>query len=176
MTARDLRDPGTLFQGLSDKASASPDRRRRRPTTAITQIRRNVSASRSRRTYDRALKEGQASLGSKEDRGIARQASGRRRPGYPCLRAGQETRLAGVPGFEPGNGGIKIRCLTTWLHPTGPMFLGGFAMFCNCFGSIRRHFGPRRLYKDQAAGNLALIEAELLPDIRSGGSIIPKTF
>ena len=25
--------------------------------------------------------------------------------------------LAGMPGFEPGNGGIKIRCLTTWLHP-----------------------------------------------------------
>ena len=27
--------------------------------------------------------------------------------------------LAGAPGFEPGNGGIKIRCLTTWLRPTG---------------------------------------------------------
>ena len=25
--------------------------------------------------------------------------------------------LAGAPGFEPGNGGIKIRCLTTWLRP-----------------------------------------------------------
>ena len=24
---------------------------------------------------------------------------------------------AGAPGFEPGNGGIKIRCLTTWLRP-----------------------------------------------------------
>jgi hypothetical protein len=29
------------------------------------------------------------------------------------------TRLAGAPGFEPGNGGIKIRCLTTWLRPNG---------------------------------------------------------
>src|ERR1700680_3431095 len=28
-----------------------------------------------------------------------------------------EFRLAGAPGFEPGNGGIKIRCLTTWLRP-----------------------------------------------------------
>ncbi len=64
---------------------------------------------------------------------------------------------------------------TAWLHPTGPVFLGGFAMFCNCFGSIRQHFGPRRLCKDQVAGNLALIEAELMPDIRSGCSIIPKT-
>src|SRR5207249_7682422 len=25
--------------------------------------------------------------------------------------------LAGAPGFEPGNAGIKIRCLTTWLRP-----------------------------------------------------------
>jgi hypothetical protein len=29
-------------------------------------------------------------------------------------------RLAGAPGFEPGNGGIKIRCLTTWLRPNRP--------------------------------------------------------
>ena len=27
------------------------------------------------------------------------------------------TTLAGAPGFEPGNGGIKIRCLTTWRRP-----------------------------------------------------------
>jgi hypothetical protein len=27
--------------------------------------------------------------------------------------------LAGAPGLEPGNGGIKIRCLTTWLRPNG---------------------------------------------------------
>jgi hypothetical protein len=26
-------------------------------------------------------------------------------------------KLAGVPGFEPGHGGIKIHCLTAWLHP-----------------------------------------------------------
>ncbi len=25
--------------------------------------------------------------------------------------------MAGVPGFEPGNGGIKTRCLTAWLYP-----------------------------------------------------------
>src|SRR5436305_10781260 len=25
--------------------------------------------------------------------------------------------MTGAPGFEPGNGGIKIRCLTTWLRP-----------------------------------------------------------
>src|SRR5438034_710068 len=27
--------------------------------------------------------------------------------------------MAGAPGLEPGNGGIKIRCLTTWLRPNG---------------------------------------------------------
>jgi hypothetical protein len=26
-------------------------------------------------------------------------------------------KLAGAPGFEPGNAGIKIRCLTSWLRP-----------------------------------------------------------
>ncbi len=25
--------------------------------------------------------------------------------------------MAGVPGFEPGRDGIKIRCLTAWLYP-----------------------------------------------------------
>jgi hypothetical protein len=28
-------------------------------------------------------------------------------------------KLAGAGGFEPPYGGIKIRCLTTWLRPTG---------------------------------------------------------
>ena len=26
--------------------------------------------------------------------------------------------MAGVPGFEPGNAGIKIQCLTAWRYPT----------------------------------------------------------
>lgn len=25
--------------------------------------------------------------------------------------------MAGVPGFEPGNAGIKIQCLTAWRYP-----------------------------------------------------------
>ena len=29
-------------------------------------------------------------------------------------------RLAGAGGFEPPHGGIKVRCLTTWLRPNGP--------------------------------------------------------
>ena len=50
-----------------------------------------------------------------------------------CRREGDW--LAGMPGFEPGNGGIKIRCLTTWLHPnTCPT---------RCFADIHRSIaGP----------------------------------
>jgi hypothetical protein len=33
--------------------------------------------------------------------------------------SGVTGKVAGVLGFEPRNGGIKIRCLTTWLYPNG---------------------------------------------------------
>src|SRR5262249_32759078 len=40
--------------------------------------------------------------------------------------------LAGAPGFEPGNGGIKIRCLTTWLRPKRTSGkLTGMVLFSN---------------------------------------------
>ena len=26
--------------------------------------------------------------------------------------------MAGVEGFEPSNAGVKVLCLTTWLHPS----------------------------------------------------------
>ena len=35
--------------------------------------------------------------------------------------------LAGAAGFEPANGGIKSRCLTTWRRPTSAAALGGRA-------------------------------------------------
>ena len=25
--------------------------------------------------------------------------------------------MAGMAGFEPANDGVKVRCLTAWLHP-----------------------------------------------------------
>ena len=25
--------------------------------------------------------------------------------------------MAGMDGFEPSNAGVKVRCLTAWLHP-----------------------------------------------------------
>ena len=30
--------------------------------------------------------------------------------------------LAGVEGFEPSNAGVKVLCLTTWLHPNISQF------------------------------------------------------
>ena len=50
-------------------------------------------------------------------------------------------------GFEPGNGGIKIRCLTTWLRPIGPV------MAKPCFAWTR---GGPQLYSE---GHLAAILA-----------------
>jgi hypothetical protein len=52
---------------------------------------------------------------------------------HPCLRCetspmcpGRTIRsLAGAGGFEPPNGGIKIRCLTTWRRPNGLLRRGG---------------------------------------------------
>ena|GEM_PF-3284230 len=29
----------------------------------------------------------------------------------------EEVVLAGLPGFEPGHDGVKVRCLTAWLQP-----------------------------------------------------------
>src|SRR5262245_46389346 len=45
-----------------------------------------------------------------------RLAVSRRRHGQSLTCAVLE--MAGAPGFEPGNGGIKILCLTAWLRPT----------------------------------------------------------
>src|SRR5690348_2407267 len=59
--------------------------------------------------------------------------------------------LAGAGGFEPPNGGIKIRCLTTWLRPT----TGGDPRNCP--------FGPpehsRRLVCEQRFSGFGLANA-----------------
>ena len=36
------------------------------------------------------------------------------------LPAARACHMAGAPGFEPGNAGIKIRCLTAWRRPKNP--------------------------------------------------------
>ena len=38
-------------------------------------------------------------------------------PKYNNFRVADPWKVAGVLGFEPRNGGIKIRCLTAWLYP-----------------------------------------------------------
>ena len=52
---------------------------------------------------------------------IARVRSSHRRHALP-LSANSDRKtvhtMAGVEGFEPPNGGIKTRCLTTWRHPS----------------------------------------------------------
>ncbi len=35
---------------------------------------------------------------------------------------------AGVAGFEPTHGGVKVRCLTAWLHPSA---LTAHALLCD---------------------------------------------
>ena len=35
-----------------------------------------------------------------------------------------QQKMAGVPGFEPGNAGIKTPCLAAWLHPNCFVLLG----------------------------------------------------
>lgn len=44
--------------------------------------------------------------------------------------------LAGVEGFEPSNGGFRVLCLTTWLHP-------------NIFYINQRNACPAKLYAKQ---------------------------
>ena len=44
-------------------------------------------------------------------------------PSKPMCRLAAAIFMAGVPGLEPGNAGIKIRCLTAWLHPNGTLVL-----------------------------------------------------
>ena len=38
-------------------------------------------------------------------------------PNYKCQLFQLSRNLTGVAGFEPTNGGVKVRSLTTWRHP-----------------------------------------------------------
>jgi hypothetical protein len=66
--------------------------------------------------------------------------------------------LAGAGGFEPPNGGIKIRCLTTWLRPIGAgiaparravrrrrNIIGGFLPINDCGGKCQFGRSIRRI-------------------------------
>ena len=39
------------------------------------------------------------------------------KPAVPPIPSGLRSILAGAAGFEPADGGVRDRCLTTWLHP-----------------------------------------------------------
>ena len=51
--------------------------------------------------------------------------------------------LAGAPGFEPGNGGTKNRCLTTWRRPKTAVVYGGAVG--RAIGRVRASEARRRV-------------------------------
>src|SRR5579883_2991559 len=56
----------------------------------------------------------------------------------PATRAG--FLRTGVAGFEPTHGGVKVRCLTTWLHP-----IGAGSRLCREAADAERFAAPRPL-------------------------------
>src|SRR5918993_3221051 len=59
--------------------------------------------------------------------------------------------LAGAPGFEPGNGGTKNRCLTSWRRPNGGVYIIGTGDAGNRFRTIED------ILKDSSISPLAAI-------------------
>ena len=50
-----------------------------------------------------------------------------------------EEKMAGVPGFEPGNAGIKNRCLTAWRYPNKKSFTSRRGYLQTYYGSLYGH-------------------------------------
>ena len=69
----------------------------------------------------------------------------------PAARVRGCGRLAGAPGFEPGNGGTKNRCLTTWRRPNPRNVLSRFPG--NGKRLLKQRFGLRLV--DFVEGNRA---------------------
>ena len=68
------------------------------------------------------------------------------RPIWQCTPAGiielyQWFRMAGAGGFEPPYGGIKIRCLTTWLRPIGKPADARVSRYSNAAAPLRASAG-----------------------------------
>jgi hypothetical protein len=59
--------------------------------------------------------------------------------------------LVGVPGIEPGNGGIKIRCLTAWLYPNKINIIFqcklGFGMVIGAYSQKKVNENPLQLFR-----------------------------
>ncbi len=69
--------------------------------------------------------------------------------------------LAGAPGFEPGNGGTKNRCLTTWRRPNGAVgtrFDWGDATEVDGAHALEQAEGSR-LYRPPTVGRCGIPEA-----------------
>ena len=69
--------------------------------------------------------------------------------------------MAGAPGFEPGNGGTKNRCLTTWRRP-------------NCGGVYSSRRGAARGNRRLSAGERGLCRARPEP-VRDGAAGRPES-
>ena len=95
--------------------------------------------------------------------------------------------MAGAPGFEPGNGGTKNRCLTAWLRPIeagapfiigssaeGNSVLAGFYRFelpeevCSPFFTHSIAHGPERWKKHSAI--------EWMKQLSACGSSLPPLY
>ena len=70
-----------------------------------------------------------------------------------------EEKMAGVPGFEPGNAGIKNRCLTAWRYPIRATLTGEW---CG-----RRDLNSHTLRRQNL--NLVRLPISPLPQKKDGG-------
>ena len=52
---------------------------------------------------------------------------------FSCLHLNQTRIMAGVAGFGPTNAGVKVPCLTAWLHPNNFIIIASFPTVCQVF-------------------------------------------
>ena len=63
--------------------------------------------------------------------------------------------MVGAVGFEPTHDGVKVRCLTAWLHPNLTKKLLGFSAGGECaFGAEPTHAPPHRRVAEEATYRL----------------------
>src|SRR5882672_4182357 len=70
-----------------------------------------------------------------------------------------ELEVAGVEGFEPPDGGIKTRCLTTWRHPNRARTAGPLRPHLADRSTSGERLRPRQAKPRQAEGTFAQISA-----------------
>ena len=78
--------------------------------------------------------------------------------------------MAGVPGFEPGHDGVKVRCLTAWLYPNMGRSMGIEPTSVGATIRCVNHFATTAIIKDKnmagAVGiepTLEVLETSVLP-------------